>query len=42
MWDDKSRYAEREKMIIQDFEPRHTEEASEIALDIYKIGRAHV
>ncbi|MCR5107906.1 MAG: hypothetical protein K6B28_07050 [Lachnospiraceae bacterium] len=27
-------------MIIQDFEPRHTEEAAEIALDVYNYERA--
>jgi len=28
------------KMIIRDFEPRHTEEAAEIALDVYNYERS--
>ena len=36
----KSGFAEREKMTIQDFEPKHAEEAAEIAIGAYNYERA--
>ena len=38
--DDKIGICRKGKMIIRDFEPRHTEEAVEIALDVYNYERA--